>query len=163
MKNLKIWSLALALLVAVTGCKPADNSGEAVPFNPIATNLLQQTLAAENTVWQLVEYAGQPAQFDIYIDFDETDYVLYQRLYSSDYEKITGTYTLENGSLTGMYGKDVEWNNEYTAQIAMNPTRLRLIEENGTYAEYIAVNAVPAHIQEQAKETTVTRASVYFL
>ena len=161
MKNLKIWSLALALLVALTGCKPADEPADTVPFKPVATAQLAEKLV---NVWQLVEYAGQPAQFDVYIDFQAEAFELYQRLYSSEYEKLTGTYTLEGDVLTGVYSNDVEWNNTYTVQIAENPLRLRLIEANGTYAEYKAVEEVPAHIKDVAVEATeASRASVYFL
>lgn len=161
MKNLKIWSLALALLVAVTGCKPAaEDSAQTVPFNPIATAQLAEKMEC---AWQLVEYAGEPAQFDIYIDFEGGNFELYQRLYSYEYEKLAGTYTLEGNILTGVYSNDVEWNNEYTVQIAENPLRLRLTEVNGTYAEYVAIDEVPAHVKGQAVEAKSTRASEYFL
>lgn len=158
MKNLKIWSLALALLVAMTGCGK-DEKVEGEPFNPIATNQLQQKLVS---AWQLVEYAGQPAEFDVYVEFKESEFVLYQRIYSYEYEKLTGTYTLNGSALTGVYSNDIKWNNEYTVEIAENPLRLRLIEANGTYAEYDAIEKVPAHV-EQAIEAVPTRASEYFL
>ena len=158
MKNLKIWSLALALLVAMTGCGK-DEKVEGEPFNPIATNQLQQKLVS---AWQLVEYAGQHAEFDVYVEFKESEFVLYQRIYSYEYEKLTGTYTLNGSTLTGVYSNDIKWNNEYTIEIAENPLRLRLIEANGTYAEYDAIEKVPAHV-EQAIEAVPTRASEYFL
>ena len=161
MKNLKIWSLALALLVAVTGCKPAEDSAETVPFNPIATAQLAEKMEC---AWQLVEYAGEPAQFDIYIDFQGDNFELYQRLYSYEYEKLTGTYTLDGDILTGVYSNDVEWNHSYTVKIAENPLRLRLIEEDGTYAEYVAIEKEQLDIiKGQAVETKATRATEYFL
>ena len=159
MKNLKIWSLALALLVALTGCGKEEAS-DAVPFNPIATDQLVQKI---ESVWQLVEYAGQPAQFDVYVDFKAGSFELYQRMYSYEYEKLAGTYTLEGNTLTGEYSNGAEWNNTYTVSIAENPVRLRLTEENGTYAEYVVVEEVPAHIKGQAVEAKSTRASEYFL
>ena len=165
MKNLKIWSLALALLVALTGCKPADETAaNTVPFKPVATAQLAEKMV---NVWQLVEYAGQPAQFDVVIDFQAESFELYQRLYSSEYEKLTGSYTLLDAELTGVYSNCVEWNNAYTVQIAENPLRLRLIEANGAYAEYKAVEEVPAYIKDVAVESAgaaeASRASVYFL
>ena len=162
MKNLKIWSLALALLVALTGCESKeDTAANTVPFKPVATAQLAEKLV---NVWQLVEYAGQPAQFDVYIDFQDEAFELYQRLYSSEYEKLTGTYTLEGDVLTGVYSNEVEWNNAYTVQISENPLRLRLIEANGTYAEYNSVEEVPEHLKDVAVEATeASRASVYFL
>lgn len=165
MKNLKIWSLALALLVALTGCESKeDAAANTVPFKPVATAQLAEKMV---NVWQLVEYAGQPAQFDVVIDFQAEAFELYQRLYSSEYEKLTGTYTLEGDVLTGVYSNEVEWNNAYTVQIAENPLRLRLIEANGAYAEYNAIEEVPAYIKDVAVESAgaaeASRASVYFL
>ena len=162
MKNLKIWSLALALLVALTGCESKEETAaNTVPFKPVATAQLAEKLV---NVWQIVEYAGQPAQFDVYIDFQAESFELYQRLYSYEYEKLAGTYTLDGNILTGVYSNDVEWNNDYTVQIAENPLRLRLVEANGAYAEYKAVEEVPAHIKDVAVEATeASRASVYFL
>ena len=162
MKNLKIWSLALALLVALTGCDKSDDSAaNTEPFKPVATDQLAEKMV---NVWQLVEYAGQPAQFDVYIDFQAEAFELYQRLYSYEYEKLTGTYTLEGDVLNGVYSNEVEWNNAYTVQISENPLRLRLIEENGAYAEYNAVEEIPAFIKDIAVEQTeASRASVYFL
>ena len=161
MKNLKIWSLALALLVSLTSCESKEETAaNTVPFKPVATEQLAEKLV---NVWQIVEYAGQPAQFDVVIDFQAESFELYQRLYSSEYEKLTGTYTLLGAELTGVYSNDVEWNNVYTVQIAENPLRLRLVEANGSYAEYKAVEEVPAYIKDIAVETKATRASVYFL
>lgn len=161
MKNLKIWALALAALVGFTACESEDNASEKVPFKPIATAQLAEKI---ESAWQITEYAGQPAEFDIYIDFKGGNFELYQRLYSNDYEKLVGTYTLENDVLSGVYSNEVEWNNTYTVQIAENPLRLRLIEANGTYAEYKAVDEVPAHIKDQAVvEAEASRAAVYFL
>lgn len=165
MKNLKIWSLALALLVSLTGCESKEEpAANTVPFKPVATAQLAEKLV---NVWQIVEYAGQPAQFDVVIDFQAESFELYQRLYSSEYEKLTGSYTLLDAELTGVYSNGVEWNNAYTVQIAENPLRLRLIEANGAYAEYKAVEEVPAYIKDVAVESAgaaeASRASVYFL
>ena len=165
MKNLKIWSLALALLVAMTGCEPSAQSEEQgvikKPFNPIATSQLSEKI---ETAWQIVEYAGVEARFDVFIEFEAGEFELYQRIYSTDYEKLTGTYTLEGDALTGVYSNDVEWNHSYTVKIAEDPLRLRLIEEDGTYAEYVAIEKEQLDIiKGQAVETKATRATEYFL
>lgn len=166
MKNLKIWSLALALLVAMTGCEPSADSEQGgvakKPFNPIATSQLSEKIV---NAWQIVEYAGAEARFDVFIEFNNGgEFELYQRIYSNDYEKLTGTYTLEGDALTGVYSNDVEWNHSYTVKIAESPLRLRLIEENGTYAEYEAIEKEQLDIiKGQAVETKATRATEYFL
>lgn len=166
MKNLKIWSLALALLVAMTGCEPADDQEGASkqPFKPIATAQLAEKLVG---AWEITDYAGQPAEFDVFIEFAaDGAYELYQRMFNHDYEKLVGTYELLDAELTGVYTfgtESVDWNNSYTVKIAENPLRLRLVEADGTYAEYKAVESVPAYVKDQAVEVEPTRATEYFL
>jgi hypothetical protein len=135
MKNLKIWSLALALCVAMVGCtEPAaeEQNGPVInaPFTDVATAQLAEKLV--NT-WHLVEYAGQAAQFDVYIEFTaDNAFDLYERVYGYEYLYNAGTYTLEGNKLTGAYADGAEWNNEYTIKISKEaPIRLRLIEANG--------------------------------
>lgn len=174
MKNLKIWSLALALLVSFTSCEPSEEAGAAKqPFNPIATAQIAEKLVG---AWEVTEYAGQPAEFDVYIEFNaEGGYELYQRMFNHEIEKLVGSYELLEAELSGVYTftsvdeKDnkvvtnVDWNNVYTVKIAENPLRLRLVESNGVYAEYKAVESVPAYVKEQAVEVEATRSAEYFL
>ncbi|MBO7282765.1 MAG: hypothetical protein J6U73_05120 [Alistipes sp.] len=150
MKNLKIWSLALTLLVALTGCETAgddkggNNGKNEAPFKPVATTELATKIVNK---WQLTTYANQPANFDIFIDFKEDgSYALYERTYSSTFEYHTGNYDLAGNVLTGDYVSGGKWNDEYTVQIAENPLRLRLIEEDGTYAQYEAIESIPAYV-----------------
>ena len=151
MKNLKIWSLALALLVAMVGCETAgdkevENGVNKAPFKPVATTELASKIVNK---WELVEYAGQPAEFEVFIDFAAGNtYDLYERAYGHEYEYRTGTYTLEGDMLEGLYHDGSAWNNKYQVQIAETPyLRLRLIEEGGQYAEYKQVDAVPERIE----------------
>lgn len=158
MKNLKIWSLALALLVAMVGCeKPANEQQDEkpvidAPFKEVSTAKLAEMIVGS---WQLVEYAGQPAEFDVYIEFTADAFDLYERVYGYEYLYNTGTYELVGDSLTGAYRNGDSWNNEYTIKIAENPLRLRLIESNGAYAEYLA-GEIPAHIKAVKPETPET-------
>ena len=175
MKNLKIWSLALALLVSFTGCQSEEGDGadKKAPFNPIATAQIAEKIVG---AWEITEYAGQPAEFDVYIEFQaDGAYELYQRVFNHEYEKLAGTYELLEAELSGVYTfttvdesdrttvTNVDWNNVYTVKIAEKPLRLRLVESNGAYAEYQAVESVPAYVKEQAVEVEATRASEYFL
>lgn len=158
MKNIKIWSLALALLVSLAGCEKggdetANNGGvPKAPFKPEASVAELQDLIANK--WQLVEYAGQTVNFDVYIDYKEDNtYELYERTYGYEYDYRTGTYSLEDNVLTGVYSSDEPWNNAYTIKIAKtNPLRLRLIEANGQYAEYKQVDKVPSNVESTVPE-----------
>ncbi len=158
MKNLKIWSLALALLVSLAGCERGGdetaNGGGAnkAPFKPEASVAELQELIANK--WQLVEYAGQTVNFDVYIDYkSDNTYELYERTYGYEYDYRKGSYTLDGNTLTGVYSSDEPWNNEYTVRIAKtNPLRLRLVEANGQYAEYVEVENVPSNVESTIPE-----------
>ena len=152
MKNLKIWSLALTLLLALVGCdrgdEKVDNGGKKAPFKPVATSELATKIVNK---WQLKEYAGQPAELDVFIDFKaDASYELYERSYGYEYEYRSGAYKLEGDVLTGTYVDGEKWNNEYTIQIADKPLRLRMIEANGVYGEYEMVAEVPSTVEGAA-------------
>ena len=151
MKNLKIWSLALTLLIAMVGCEEGGddkvgggNTTPKVPFKPVDVTELAEKIVGK---WELKQYADQPADFDVYIDFRaDLSYELFERAYGYTFEFREGTYTLEGDYLTGVYTTGDKWNNSYTIMIAENPTRLRLYEDSGVYAEYEAVEEFPAYV-----------------
>ena len=151
MKNLKIWSLALTLLIAMVGCEKGGddkvgggNTTPKVPFKPVDVTELAEKIVGK---WELKQYADQPADFDVYIDFRaDLSYELFERAYGYTFEFREGTYTLEGDYLTGVYTTGDKWNNNYTIMIAENPTRLRLYEDSGVYAEYEAVEEFPAYV-----------------
>ena len=151
MKNLKIWSLALTLLIAMVGCEKGGddkvdggNTTPKVPFKPVDVTELAEKIVGK---WELKQYAGQPADFDVFIDFRaDLSYELFERAYGYTFEFREGTYTLEGDYLTGVYTTGDKWNNNYTIMIAENPTRLRLYEDSGVYAEYEAVEEFPAYV-----------------
>ena len=177
MKNLKIWSLALALLVAFTSCEaekePSVGGASKVPFKPVATAQIADMLVG---AWEITDYAEQPAEFDVYIEFKaDGAYELYQLMFNHEYEMLGGSYELLDAELSGQYifttvdadektiVTNVDWNNTYTVKIAENPLRLRLVEENGAYAEYKSIESVPAYVKEQSVAVEPTRSSEYFL
>lgn len=119
MKNLKIWSLALALLMVVTGCddKATDN------FKPGDVS----KIVAE---WQLTEWDGEEAPFDVYVNFDGVNVVIYQRIYSAVYEKYDATYTLSGNTLSGLYATGAEFG-PYRAEVSADGETLRLHKAEG--------------------------------
>ena len=155
MKNLKIWSLALTLLIAMVGCEKGGddkvdggNTTPKGPFKPVAVTELAEKIVG---TWELKQYADQPADFDVFIEFRaDASYDLYERAYGHTFEFREGTYTLDGDSLTGVYVTGDKWNNNYTIKIAENPARLRLYEESGVYAEYEAVEELPAYVVANA-------------
>ncbi|MBR2866121.1 MAG: lipocalin family protein [Alistipes sp.] len=137
MKNLKIWSLAVAILMVVTGCGETTSTGDT--FKPGDVSKIVNE-------WQLIEWGGAEAQFDVYIKFDGANVVLYQR-FAADYEKYEGTYTLNGKVLSGKYtdGKDF---GPYDAEVSADGKTLRLHKDDvmGVYA----ATTIPAWVKDFA-------------
>ncbi|MBQ3173790.1 MAG: lipocalin family protein [Alistipes sp.] len=119
MKNLKIWSLALALLMVVTGCEEKAATDN---FKAGATNIVGE--------WQLTKWDGEVAPYDVYVNFDGVEVVIYQRVYSSLFEQFTGTYTLNGSKLTGMYNDGTEFG-PYRAEVSVDGETMRLHKTDG--------------------------------
>lgn len=116
MKNLKIWSLAIALLVAMTGCESKDSTES---FKAGDVNQIKNE-------WCLIEWDSEVAPYDVYVDFNEDNtFVIYQRIYSANFERFDGTYSLSGNQLTGMYNDGAELKN-YRAEVSVDGTILRL-------------------------------------
>ena len=75
MKNIKIFCMLLASLVALSGCSKSDNNGGKNPG--------KETLVGE---WHMVSWTGATATADIYISFtEEGTFDLYQRFITPGY------------------------------------------------------------------------------
>ena len=153
MKNLKIWSLALMLLVALTGCQEKEGVDTFVPGN------INQSV----NEWQLVEEAGQAVTFDVYVDFNEDNtFDMYERSFSYEYVYRNGNYTVSGNQLTGTYSDGSDWNNSYRAEVSADGKTLRLHTTDGTMSVYVQ-KAIPEFVKESAIEASASRANGYFL
>lgn len=148
MKNLKIWSLALALLMVVTGCEEKTATDN---FKAGATNIVGE--------WQLTEWDGDVAPFDVYINFDGAAVVIYQRIYSAVYEKFDGTYTLNGSKLMGMYNSGTEFG-PYRAEVSVDGNVMRLHKTDGE-REIMGVykkTTIPEWVKAEASATRASEA-----
>lgn len=153
MKNLKIFSLAVMLLVAMVGCKPEPAP---VTFVPGDVNKIVNE-------WHLVEFAGQPAEFDVYVDFNEdATFEMYERNFTYEYVYSNGDYVLSGNDLTGTYADGTEWNYTYRAEVSADGKVLRLHTTDGTMSVY-KQEAIPESVKANAVEPASVRATGYFL
>lgn len=145
MKNLKIWSLAIALLVAMTGCEPTDDTDnfKAGDVNQIVNE------------WCLIEWDSEVAPYDVYVDFNEDrTFVIYQRVYSSSFERFDGTYTLSGNKVSGVYNDGAELKG-YRAEVSVDGTILRLHSTEGG-REVMGVyekTTIPEYVKSEADGT----------
>uniref|UniRef100_UPI0040562F1A lipocalin family protein n=1 Tax=Alistipes sp. TaxID=1872444 RepID=UPI0040562F1A len=144
MKNLKIWSLALVLLMAMTGCEPTPTD-----------NFKAGDVKAIVNEWRLVEWDSEVAPYDVYVDFNEDNtFVIYQRIYGAAYERFDGNYSLNGNNLTGMYGDGTELK-PYRAEVSVDGETLRLHSTEGE-REIMGVYAkttIPENVKAEADGT----------
>lgn len=114
MKSLKIWSLAVMLVLAAVGCdKESENIR--VTLNDIVGE------------WHLVEMNNKEVPFSVYIVFnDDESFDIYQQVYELSYVKYSGNYTLEGAILEGSYLDGYDWKNSYKVSIQSSPKCLIL-------------------------------------
>ncbi len=107
---------ALSLLL-LSGCRKDD---------PVNIN------SAETGSWHLVEWNGAvPESFDIYLELlSDGTFNLYQRLQTSDYEHLGGTFTLGGGFLNGIYDDGTTWTCRYSYSLNGTEDRLTLISDD---------------------------------
>lgn len=140
MKNFKIWSLAVALLVAMTGC----NDDETPTFTPGDVNKIVNE-------WQISEWDGAPAAFEVFIDFSEDGtFEMYQR-FETAYECYTGTYSLDGNTLTGAYDDGNAWKNSYRAEVSKDAATLRLhSDDERSITSVYKQQTIPEYVKADA-------------
>lgn len=126
------------MLMVVTGCGETNSTGDT--FKPGDVSKIVNE-------WQLAEWGGAEAQFDVYVKFDGANVVLYQR-FNSEYEKYEGTYTLNGKELSGKYADGTDFG-PYTAEVSVDAKTLRLVDENNVMGVYTATT-IPAWVKDHA-------------
>ena len=149
MKSLKIWSLAVVLLMAMVGCKPTPDSGD--PGNEPTGGFE----AIENE-WKLVSVNGVPNDFHVYISFDSGTFFLFQQVYTLDFLYYDGTYSVANDKLSGTYKDGTAWKCDYSGGVSKDGKTLTLKSEEQNPVTFVyEACVIPEDVKEEA---TATRA-----
>lgn len=137
MKSLKIFSLAMLLVLAVVGCKPHSNQGGG-------------ELTGE---WTLVSWNGTEPEFKVYIDFNENGtFEMFQQVWSFDYEYFEGTYTINGDIVTGSYSDGTNWACGYKFESLDGQLKMASQEDQSVVSIYDSCT-IPAEIKTEATET----------
>ena len=143
MKSLKIFSLMMLMLVAITGC-----SKEKSPV-----------VSGDNAVvgqWVLTSWNEEAPEFNVYLSFEnDGTFAIYQQVWSLDYECFKGTYQLEGSILTGKYADNSIWASGYKVETTDNTLVLYSQEDQSVKSVYEKCE-IPTEIIEEA---TTTRAA----
>jgi hypothetical protein len=156
MKSLKIWSLAMILLMALVGCSKKGN-------NPGTTDPVGSFEGIEKE-WKLVSVDGVGADFNVYIKFEMGSFAMYQQIYTLEYKFFDGEYKVNGSTLSGSYFDGGEWKTSYTGGITNegNTLTLKSKEENPITCVYEACT-IPEQIKEEALNSTRSTEVVPFL
>lgn len=157
MKSLKIWSVAVALLISLVGCDIINPGGPDEPTN-------SGNFDAIENEWKLVSVNGEAAEFSVYISFDQGTFAMYQQVYTLDYKFYDGEYKVEGGKLTGEYFDGGAWKCAYTGGVSEdgNTLTLKSDEENPITCVYEACT-IPESVREEALAGTRSVDVVPFL
>ena len=163
MKSLKIWSLVALLAMALVSCgddievnggnnggnnggdNGGDNGGGDVPI--INTDIVGE--------WHLISWCDAEPEFDVYIEFNKYGkFNIYQQTWTFTYDRFTGTFSVNDTLLSGMYSDGSSWIASYIHTV--EDSKLTLIntvdlDEVGIYEACV----IPAEVIEEA---TTTRA-----
>ena len=143
MKSLKIFSLVMLLVVALTGCKKSNNDGPAGGGDNGA-------LSGE---WMLVSWNDAAPEFNVYIDFNsDGTFEMYQQVWSFDYEYFAGDYTITDDIVTGTYADGSNWLCGYKFDRKGDVLTMYSQEDTSVVSVYERCE-IPAEIKEEATAT----------
>ena len=139
MKSFKIFSLAMLMLLALTGCGEKEG-GKGVK------------VAGE---WQLVQWNDATPEFKVYIDFNaDGTFEMYQQVWSFDYELYTGKYVITGDVMTGTYADGSNWACGYKVNVVDGQLTMYSQEDQSVTSLYEKCT-IPEEIKTEA---TTTRA-----
>lgn len=160
MKSLKIWSLAVALLMTMVAC--GGDKGNDTPNNNNTgggNTTITGDLSAIEKEWKLVSVNGIPNDFHVYIRFELGGFFMYQQIYSLEFKFYQGDYTVSGNTLSGEYlfvdenKNDVyePWKCSYTGGISAdgNTMTLKSDETNPITCVYEACT-IPEDVRNEA-------------
>ena len=137
MKSFKIFSLAMLMLLALTGCGEKE-SGKGVK------------VAGE---WQLVQWNDATPEFKVYIDFNaDGTFEMYQQVWSFDYELYTGKYVVTGDVMTGTYADGSNWACGYKVNVVDGQLTMYSQEDQSVTSLYEKCT-IPEEIKTEASTT----------
>ena len=137
MKSFKIISLAMMLLVALTGCGEKEGSKGL-------------NVAGE---WQLAQWNDATPEFNVYIDFNaDGTFEMYQQVWSFDYELYTGKYVISGDIMTGTYADGSSWACGYKVSVVDGQLTMYSQEDQSVTSLYEKCT-IPEEIKVEASAT----------
>ena len=137
MKSFKIFSLAMLMLLALTGCGEKDG-GKGVK------------VAGE---WQLVQWNDAIPEFKVYIAFNvDGIFEMYFFIESADTEIYTGKYVVTGDVMTGTYADGSNWACGYKVNVVDGQLTMYSQEDQSVTSLYEKCT-IPEEIKAEASTT----------
>lgn len=145
----KFFAIFLVALFALVGCEP--NTNEPLPGDASA-------LVGE---WHMVEWNGEAPEFDVYVEFNNKGFNIYQQVYTLYYEHFTGTYSVSDEILTGSYADGSNWACAYKFLFEGSKLILQSQEDTSIVSVYEKCT-IPQAVKDEATTTRASEAKPIF-
>lgn len=150
MKNLKIWSIAMMLIMAVTACdetKPEPAPGPGPGGGGDIAGIVNE--------WVINTYNGAEPEFVVYIDFnDDNTFTMYQQVYSLDFVCYEGSYSVDDDVLTGTYTDGKNWASAYKVGVSEDGKTLTMSsQEDVSMVSVYTSTTIPEEVKAEASAT----------
>ena len=136
----KFFAIFAVALLALVGCEQEKGN------NPVGgtTDIDGQ--------WHLVEWNGEAPEFDVYIDFHNSQFYIYQQVYSLYYECFEGTYNANGDIVTGVYTNGSAWACGYKYEVSANQLTMYSQEDTSITSVYEKCE-IPQSVIDEAANT----------
>lgn len=114
MKMFKIYALAVvSLLMMSVACGGDDDTKR--PNTPTYEG---EELGDISASWKLVSVNGVEPEFNVYVEFFDGIFYIYQQIYELNYVAYEGNYSVEWNILSGVYADGSAWKCKYVGELS---------------------------------------------
>ena len=153
MKFAKIFIVAIVALFGFTACNEPNPGGSG--NNSTSEWNDKGTIIGE---WVLTEWNGsQDLPFGVYLRFNEDNsFDLYQHTYSVLWVHYSGTFSLNDTTLSGVYSDGENWQ-QYSIKYNSKSKQIRLTNLDNSEVSIYSATTIPSEIEEDATEALNVR------
>ena len=138
MKNTKIFALLFAVAMFFVACEPSSEGKKD-----------ENCIAKE---WHIESWNNQTPEFDVYVAFyEDGTFDLYQQVYTLNYVRYSGTFTVVDTILSGVYADGKAWECSYNYSISADGSQLTLNSQESIPVTSVYVNeTIPEAVKAEA-------------
>ena len=143
----KFFAIFAVALLALVGCERPNSGGSG------SSDIDGQ--------WHIVEWNGEAPVFDVYVDFNNGKFDIYQQVYSLFYEHFEGTYKTSGDIITGSYTDGSNWACGYKFEVSGKKLTLSSQEDSSIVSVYERCE-IPQAVIDEAQTTRASEIQPIF-